>query len=155
MVERANKNDISTLTELRLAYLQEDSGEMDKEVIQRLRVDLPIYFHKHLNQEIFCYFIREDSEIAACAFLLVVEKPASPMFLTGRTGTLLNVYTKPAFRHKGYAKKIMTTLLSDAAEMGLSTVELKSTDAGYHLYKSVGFSDDLSKYHRLKWDNIR
>ena len=155
MVERAGTTDISTLTELRLAYLQEDSGEMNKEVIQRLRNDLPIYFHKHLNQEIFCYLIREDREVAACAFLLVVEKPASPMFLTGKTGTILNVYTKPAFRHKGYAKEIMTTLLSDAAEMELSTVELKSTDDGYHLYQSVGFSDDVSKYHRMKWDNIR
>ena len=47
---------------------------------------------------------------------LMVEKPLSPMFITGRTGTVLNVYTKPAYRHRGYAKKIMEKLLLDAVE---------------------------------------
>ncbi len=87
----------------------------------------------------------------ACAFLLIVEKPMSPAFITGRTGTVLNVYTSPAYRHRGYAKMIMKKLLSDAVEKNLSVVELKSTDAGYHLYRSVGFTDDMSKYHFMKW----
>ena len=35
--------------------------------------------------------------------------------------------------------------------MQLSVVDLKSTDDGYYLYKSVGFADDNSKYHLMKW----
>lgn len=73
--------------------------------------------------------------------------------MTGRTGTVLNVYTKPVYRHKGYAKKIMKELLSDAARKNLSVVELKSTEDGYHLYKSIGFTDEVSKYHSMKWYN--
>jgi hypothetical protein len=45
----------------------------------------------------------------------------------------------------------MKMLLQDAVEMNLSSVELKATDAGYNLYKSVGFTDDVSKYHCMKW----
>ncbi|MCM1496054.1 MAG: GNAT family N-acetyltransferase [Bacteroides sp.] len=151
MVENVEIADIDTLVELRLAYLKEDSGELSEDDILKIRQDLPNYFRKNLNQNIFCYLIRDKEEIAACAFLLVIEKPMSPAFITGRTGTVLNVYTNPVYRHKGYAKQIMNQLLSDAVEKNLSVVELKATDAGYHLYKSMGFVDDTSKYHSMKW----
>ena len=153
MVERAHIYDIAALTALRLEFLQEECGGLKEEVISKLKEALPAYFEKHLNDIIFCYLIREREEVVACAFLLIVEKPANPMFITGRTGTVLNVYTKPICRHKGYAKAIMETLLQDAVEMNLSFVELESTDAGYNLYKSIGFTDDASKYHCMKWYN--
>lgn len=152
-VENAEIADIDLLTELRIAYLKEDLGKLDEDDIKKIRRDLPDYFRRNLNENIFCYVIRDKEEIAACAFLLVVEKPMSPAFITGKTGTVLNVYTNPAYRHRGYAKKIMEKLLSDAMEKELSVVELKSTEAGYHLYKSVGFIDDASKYHVMKWYN--
>ena len=114
VVENANIEDVTLLTELRLEYLEEDHGKLSKSDIEIIRRDLPDYFKKNLNQNIFCYLIREKEEIAACAFLLVVEKPMSPAFITGRTGTVLNVYTKPQYRHKGYAKGIMNQILSDA-----------------------------------------
>lgn len=153
VVENANIEDVTLLTELRLEYLKEDHGKLSKSDMEIIRRDLPDYFKKNLNQNIFCYLIREKEEIAACAFLLVVEKPMSPAFITGRTGTVLNVYTKPQYRHKGYAKGIMNKLLSDAVEKNLSVVELKSTENGYHLYQSVGFVDEVSKYHSMKWYN--
>ena len=153
VVENANIEDVTLLTELRLEYLKEDHGKLSKSDIEIIRRDLPDYFKKNLNQNIFCYLIREKEEIAACAFLLVVEKPMSPAFITGRTGTVLNVYTKPQYRHKGYAKGIMNKLLSDAVEKNLSVVGLKSTENGYHLYQSVGFVDEVSKYHSMKWYN--
>ncbi len=153
IVENAETADIDLLTELRIAYLKEDLGKLDEEDIKKIRRDLPDYFRRNLNENIFCYLIRDKEEVASCAFLLVVEKPMSPSFITGKTGTVLNVYTNPTCRHKGYAKKIMNKLLSDAVEKNLSVVELKSTEDGYHLYKSVGFTDDVSKYHVMRWYN--
>ena len=96
------------------------------------------------------YIAREEDNIVSCAFLLIVEKPMSPSFITGKTGTVLNVYTKPEYRHKGYAKKLLTMMLEDATIQNVSVVELKSTEDGYSLYKSVGFEDVISKYHNMK-----
>lgn len=152
-VENANIEDAVLLTELRLAYLKEDYGQLSEEEIGIIRRDLPDYFKKNLNQNLFCYLMREKEEIASCAFLLVVEKPISPAFITGRTGTVLNVYTKPQYRHRGYAKEVMKKLLSEAVEKELSVVELKSTEDGYRLYQSVGFEDEVSKYRSMKWYN--
>lgn len=153
MAERAQASDIAALAEMRLAYLKEDLGAMDEATEAQLRAELPAYFERNLNRNLFCYLIREKEEVAACAFLLVTEKPMSPAFMTGKCGTVMNVYTKPAYRKMGYGKKIMTVLLRDAKEMNLSFVELKSTEDGYPLYKAVGFEDDVPKYHLMKWYN--
>lgn len=151
VVDRASEKEIDSLVELRLAYLQEDLGTISEPDMQCLQKALSQYFRNHLNRDLFVYVAREADEIVACAFLLVVEKPMSPMFMTGKTGTVLNVYTKPEYRKKGYAKQLIKILLDDAKTKELSVVELKATDDGYHLYKSVGFEDVVSKYHNMRF----
>lgn len=151
--EKATVDDISKLVTLRIAYLEEDDGVMDDDVILSIKTNLPDYFVKHLNNDITAYVARNEQEIVACAFLLVVEKPMSPAFITGKTGTVLNVYTHPNHRHKGYAKCLMKMLLSDAVDKSISLIELKATEDGYNLYKSLGFEDMVTKYHLMKWHN--
>lgn len=151
--EKAVRSDITELTSLRVAYLKEDNGEMDKSVLQSIENDLPDYFVRHLERDMIVYVARNKQEIVACAMLLVIEKPMSPAFITGKTGTVLNVYTRPEHRKKGYARRLMKMLLDDAADKNLSYVELKATEEGYNLYKAVGFEDVISKYCLMKWKN--
>ena len=149
VIDKASEKEISGLVELRIAYLKEDLGTISEADLQRLKEVLPQYFRKHLNRDLFVYVAKEAEEILACAFLLVVEKPMSPAFMTGKTGTVLNVYTKPEYRKRGYGKQLMNALLEDAKAKELSVVELKATEDGYHLYKSVGFVDVVAKYHNM------
>lgn len=153
-VERATTDDIPELVELRLAYLTEDSGPLDRDMADSIARDLPGYYRERLGRDLLVYVVREGGTIASCAFLLVVRKPMSPAFPTGRTGTVLNVYTRPAWRRRGMARALMEAMLGDAREMGLSVVELKATDDGHPLYLKVGFVDDASKYHNMKWTNL-
>lgn len=148
--EKADTEDIAQLTELRLAYLTEDLGKLKEKERQIIRSSLPDYFMRNLNHTIFGYAAKSGQEIAACALLLVIEKPVSPSFITGKTGTVLNVYTKPEYRRKGLARRLMNMLMADASAMHLSVVELKATEAGYPLYQSLGFQDAASEYHRMK-----
>ena len=153
-VERATTDDIPELVELRLAYLTEDSGPLDRDMADSIARDLPGYYRERLGRDLLVYVVRDRDSIASCAFLLVVRKPMSPAFPTGMTGTVLNVYTRPAWRRRGMARALMETMLRDTREMGLSVVELKATDDGYPLYLKVGFVDDVSKYHNMKWTNL-
>ena len=150
-VQKARISDIDALVDLRIRYLTEDHGRLEKQDAETIAEKLPEYFRTHLGKDLFCYIVRDGKEIVSCAFLLVVEKPMSPAFINGKTGIVLNVYTQPAHRHKGYAGFIMKELISDARKMALCTIELKATDAGYSLYRSAGFVDDVSKYHLMKW----
>ncbi len=152
-IEYATARDIEKLTELRLSYLYADFGELGDDMISAARRVLPEYFKNHLNRDIFCYLMREGEEVAACAFLLVVEKPLSPLFATGKIGIVMNVYTHPDHRRKGYARSVIEKLLADAREKNLSSVELQATAAGYPLYKSVGFKDEEGRYRNMSWEN--
>ena len=149
-VEKAQNTDINSLVDLRIRYLQDDFGSLSSSDIKAIKNKLPDYFLSHMGKDLFCYIIRNGKQIVSCAFLLIIEKPMSPSFINGKTGTLLNVYTIPDFRNKGYARMIMQKIVADAKEMELCTIELKSTDAGYSLYRSVGFHDDISHYHFMK-----
>lgn len=152
-VDKAGLNDTNALVQLRLDFLTEDNGNLDERDIAAIQENLPGYFLDHLDRDLFIYVIRDGQTIVSCAFLLIVEKPMSPAFINGKTGIVLNVYTLPSARRKGYAKAIMNTLLAEAEEMELAVVELKATEAGYPLYRSVGFTDDCSRYHMMKWKN--
>lgn len=100
--EKAVIEDTGQLSELRLAYLIEDNGKLEEKDLDIIKHSLPDYFVRNLNNTIYGYVAREEKEIVACALLLVTERPMSPRFITGKTGTVLNVYTKPEYRHKGY-----------------------------------------------------
>ena len=138
---------------MRLNYLIEENGSLDAQDLATIRKELPGYFQVHLDKDLFVYVIRDGQTIASCAFLLIVEKPMSPAFINGRTGIVLNVYTCPAYRRRGCARRIMEALLSEAKRMEISVIELKATADGYPLYRSVGFQEDISRYRIMKWKN--
>lgn len=150
--EKAAITDVNELTELRIAYIQEDLGVIMNEQLAAMEELLPDYFKRHLNEDLYVYVAREKEKIVSCAFLLIVEKPMSPAFITGKTGTVLNVYTKPEYRGKGYAKQLMKMMLEETGLENISPIELKATDEGYQLYKSVGFEEVVSKYHTMKFE---
>lgn len=151
--ERAAPADAEELVGLRLAYLAEDLGPLRAADADALRERLPGYFARHLDRDLFVFAVRDGERIAAVAFLLVSEKPMSPRFLNGRTGTVLNVYTRPAFRRRGYGRAVMEALLAQARAMDLCTVELKATEDGVPLYRAVGFADSTAEYRLMKWTN--
>jgi len=150
-IEKAGFADVDALTTLRLEYLIEDNGSLEHSDAEMIRINLPGYIREHLKKDLFAYVIREDDTIVSCAFLLIVMKPMSPAFINGKTATVLNVYTLPAYRRRGYARMLMNAMIADAKELNIDVIELKATADGYDLYRSVGFEDDRSKYHLMKW----
>lgn len=149
--EKADLEDISSLVELRIAYLLDDYIEISEKKLTMIANNLPNYFQKHLNNDLFVFVCRDDIKIVSCCFLCITEKPSNPSFINGKTGTVLNVYTKPEYRRKGIAGNLLKMLLEESEKMNLDFVELKSTDSGYKLYKSIGFEDVISKYHHMKY----
>lgn len=135
---KADKKDIPKLVLLRKAYLAENYGNLTPEQLEDLGDNLPQYFEKHLGDDLIVYTARDNDEIVSCCFLLVIEKPANPSFPNGLIGNVLNVYT------------LMKCLLSDAKDMRLDFLELKSTESGYNLYKILGFGDETQNYKPMK-----
>ncbi len=149
--EKADINDVSGLIELRIEYLLEDYGDLSEDRLTIITNNLQSYFKYHLNKDLFAFVCRDTDRIVSCCFLCVSEKPPNPTFINGKTGTILNVYTKPEYRKNGIAGKLIKMLLDESEKTGLDYVELKATESGYNLYKSIGFEDVISKYHNMKY----
>jgi len=150
-IRKANENDIPKLINMRLAYLSEDHGGLTEEQTNIIKAQLQAYFVKHLNNDLFAYVCEDNEEIVSTVFLLVAEKPANPNFITGLTGTILNVYTLPQYRRRGIAENLLKMAIQDAKNMNLSYIDLNATQAGYSLYRKLGFTDNKSKYVPMKY----
>lgn len=82
-----------------------------------------------------------DGEIVTAAFLIIDEKPPGLNNLNGRYGTIMNVFTYPEHRGKGYATSVMSSLIVDADNIFVSVLDLYSTKAGKRLYEKLGFKE--------------
>lgn len=143
---KAVLTEIPQLIEMRIAYLTEDYHSLTLHQQQAIRGQLPEYFAGHLNKDLIVFVAREEKTIVATAFLLVTHMPANPGAITGRFGTMLNVYTKPEYRRQGISRKLVSMALEYARKEQLSYVELDSTNDGLALYKSLEFQEKVSRY---------
>lgn len=148
-LRKASMADISSLIELRLEYLQEETGNLSPEQERAFSTQLEGYLPIHLGNDFFAFFAEEEGKIVSAAFLITSERPASMAFPNGRVGTIMNVFTCPEFRRKGYARKVVSFAVEDAKGMGIAMVELSATSEGRPLYEKLGFAMPDYTYMRL------
>ena len=108
-----------------------------------MRAQMPDYFRRHLGVDMTAFIAEIDGKPVGTAFLLVVEKPANPVFLNGKTGMMLNVYTSAEYRLRGIATKVMEAVLEEAKKLELVYIELLATPAGRKVYEKMGFFENI------------
>ncbi|MCC8154774.1 MAG: GNAT family N-acetyltransferase [Tannerellaceae bacterium] len=142
--------DIDLLVLLRFAFLSEmiSIPEDDR---YSLESNFRCYCEKHLRQDDFVALgVCIGSEIVSCGFLVVDERPASPAFPNGLTGTVLNVYTYPEHQRKGYGQAVIEAIIKESKERNLSVLTLSATEAGKRLYDKLGFTEPGYTEMKLK-----
>ncbi|GAA6253730.1 GNAT family N-acetyltransferase [Bacteroides thetaiotaomicron] len=133
--------DIDPLIKLRLDYIstEVELSEADK---AKLEPKLREYFKKYVPQENFTAYVMEvDGEVVSAAFLIIDERPPGLNNPNSRYGTIMNVFTYPEHRGKGYATSVMSYLIVDANAIFVSVLDLYSTKAGKRLYEKLGFKE--------------
>ncbi len=110
------------------------------------------YFQARLNRDCLAALALDGGIVAAAAFLVMIERPASPAVPNGRLGDLGNVLTAPAYRRRGLASAVARLLIAEGERRGLSRVDLAATAAGRPVYEALGFeADDGHTHMRLAW----
>lgn len=148
-IRKATIEDIDILINLRFDYLLADRGKLTQEEETAIRSQLKSYFPKHIDKDFIAVFAVVDSQVVSTAFLAISEKPANPAFITGKTGTLLNVFTYPEYRKRGYATKTIEKIIEEAKNLKISSIDLSATPDGKPLYERLGFSQSKSKYTHM------
>ncbi|MBN9300923.1 MULTISPECIES: GNAT family N-acetyltransferase [Dysgonomonas] len=151
-IYKATLDDIDDLIRLRIDFLTMDQGRLSDQNEKDIRAQLKVYLAKHIPLEDFIAVIAKHptGKIASAAFLIIQERPANPSFITGLTGTLLNVVTYPEFRRKGIASQVIGKIINEARQKGVSSIDLYATDDGKELYKKLGFVEPSYTSMRLK-----
>lgn len=150
-IHKATLNDIEDLVQLRIDFLRMDQGELSEADEKTIREQSKIYFAKHIHLgDFIALMAKTEGKIASAAFLVLQERPANPAFMTGITGTLLNVITYPEYRKRGIASQVVQMMIKEAEKIGVSSIDLSSTEAGKTLYEKIGFVKPSYTSMRLK-----
>jgi len=78
-------------------------------------------------------------EIAAGGGLIVIPWPPGPMTMDPRCGFIFNVYTHPAHRQRGLARRLMDTIHEWCRAEGIERVVLNASVFGKPLYEAMGY----------------
>lgn len=88
------------------------------------------------------FVVNEAQETVAGAGMWIQELMPNPFEATGKSGHVVNVYTDPAYRHRGLARELMITVLGWCKVQGIKRVTLNASRFGRPLYESLGFEQD-------------
>lgn len=151
-IRTAQTADIPELVRLRLAYFDEEFGELPEQTVRQISEQLPEYFRSHLGRDCVVYAAElPDGTFAGCAILTIQEKPANPFFPTGRCGYVLGVYVMPEYRGARAGTWLMKMLLIDAKRRDLDFVSLSASDMGLGLYARLGFRPIRSRFTEMEY----
>ena len=146
----ANLKDIPELVRLRILYMIDDFGSITDEERAGMEKQLPGYFERELGKKLIAFVARAEGRLVAAAYLLIIEKPANPVFLNGLDSEVLSVYTEEGYRGRGICTNLMKNMIDFAREHKISRIDLNATDEGYPVYKKLGFADKEQKYRDMR-----
>jgi len=81
----------------------------------------------------------DAASVVAGAGLSVIPWPPGPRSLGDRLAFVYNVYTEPEHRHRGLARRLMTTIHDWCRGEGLDAVALNASEFGQPLYEDMGY----------------
>lgn len=139
-VRLATVDDAGVIAQHRIAMFR-DMGGLDERDAEPLRVASLAYLREALPSGAYRGWVAEhDGTVVAGGGL--VPQPGVPRpenIHGGEEAYLLNVYTDPAHRRRGLARRLMDEMLAWCRERGLARVVLHASDDGVALYTSLGF----------------
>ncbi|MBI5667377.1 MAG: GNAT family N-acetyltransferase [Chloroflexi bacterium] len=84
--------------------------------------------------------VNAAGEVVAGAGLWLLDWPPGPMGLAPFRGYILNVYTEPAYRKRGLARRLVQATIDWCHVQGIYAISLHASDEGRSVYESLGFA---------------
>ena len=135
------RSDFETILHHRTAMFR-DSGRPEA-VIAEMAEPFRAWLAPRLADTSYFGWMIEDEAggVAAGIGMMAIDWPPHPSHPTSdRRGYILNLYVEPAYRRRGFARKLMEAAMDEAKARGLEYVILHATDQGRPLYASLGWS---------------
>jgi GNAT superfamily N-acetyltransferase len=138
-LRQATMADMEVLLDHRVAMFR-DMGFTDEHVLAEVRATSRAYFEAALPSGGYVAWLAEaGGEVVSGAGILVASWPGGPWDGQSRRAWILNVYTAPAWRRRGLAKRMMATVLAWCRAERFRIVSLHASKEGRVLYTAMGF----------------
>ena len=140
LIRKATLDDIPALLRHRQG-MYADMGCNDARAMSRMLETCKPYLATALaNGTLHGWLACAGEQVVAGGMLLVSPWPSHPYDGQCRRATILNMYTDPAFRRQGIARRLMQTMIDWCRTQGFMNVTLHASDKGRTLYGSLGFA---------------
>ena len=154
VIRKVEPGDIDKMTEYRLAYLAELQGERGDEYKRKLRFELTSFFKSTMEKgSFFALQANYEGEVIAFGAMVIKQIPGDFNQSSYLEGDILNMYTIPFARRKGISSLILSQLVKEAMQIGISKVALHTSKDGEQLYRKFGFNDPSYPYLELLLKN--
>ena len=134
--QKLSKKELPQFIEMRINQLREEGAKEDLD----LRPALNDYYDRHMADGTFVSWLAVDNgEIIGTSGMSFVEKPPYYSNHTGKIGLLSSMYTNPAYRRQGIARKLLDHVVEEARTYGCGAVWITASEMGVLLYTAYGF----------------
>jgi GNAT superfamily N-acetyltransferase len=134
----ATSDDIDVMVQHRCAMFA-DMGSGTEASRARMNAEFTIWARDHLaNGTFWTWFACDGAKIVCGAGVYALDWAPGPI-ASYRYAYIYNVYTEPAYRQQGLARRLMEHVLTDLRERGFRMIGLHASDFGRGLYEKLGF----------------
>lgn len=139
-IRRAAAKDLKHILRHRLAMFEE-MGFRDSAVLAQVEAVSREYFTAAFRGGSYVGWMAEESNggVVGGGGIVVAAWPGYPGEAHAKRAWILNMYTEPAARRCGVAKRLMETMIGWCRREGYGAVALHASTAGRPLYESMGF----------------
>jgi len=142
-IRRAGTDDVAVVADVRLAFLAEEHGDVMVGADDGFADQVRGFVERATHEGRWWSWLAEDgARVVGGLSMLVQEVPPHPRDPRSLDGFVFNVWVAPRHRRAGVGRRLVDACLDVARTDGLRRVALVATDAGRHLYESVGFTPD-------------
>ncbi|VVB63723.1 Acetyltransferase (GNAT) family protein [uncultured archaeon] len=139
LIREATVADLTTIMRHRRGTFY-DMGFCDKAALDAMEATSAPFIKNGLEEGSFRAWMAEiNGAVVAGGAVLIFGHPSAPNYLNLRRALILNMYTEPEHRHRGFATAIVRTIIEWCRTQGFPSVSLHASDAGRHLYEAFGF----------------
>jgi GNAT superfamily N-acetyltransferase len=139
-IRPAGIDDLAIILHHRTEMFRE-MGFTDAAALNDVAETAAAYFGKALPDGSYRAWLveNEDGQIVGGGGLLIAGWPGFPGEKQSRRVWILNMYTAPAHRRQGIARRVVETIVEWCRTEGFTVIALHASKAGRPLYESFGF----------------
>jgi GNAT superfamily N-acetyltransferase len=140
-IRKATANDLGIVMHHRRSMFV-DMGHRDATALNAMLATSEPLFKRGLENGSYQGWLAEASPgvVVAGGGIIILEFHSHPRDPRPRRAWIVNMYTEPAFRRRGLARRLMDAMIVWCHEAKLDSVFLHASDEGRPLYTSLGFT---------------